>query len=83
MNIVNIHDLQNTAGLISVDDIAMHLNLTYPRLVEELLEVFTDFTDFDLIEEIVDTLNLNYTCVVEQSLNGLLVHGYLQGGVPA
>lgn len=81
MNIVNIHDLPENIGLISVDDVAMYLNLTYPNLVEELLEVFTDFTDFDLIQEIVDTENLNYTCVVEQSSNGLLVHGYFKGGV--
>lgn len=83
MNIVNIHDLKDTNGLISVDDVAMYLNLTYHNLVEELLEVFTDFTDFDLIQEIVDTENLNYTCVVEQSGNGLLVHGYIKGGAVA
>lgn len=83
MNIVNIHDLPNTVGLISVGDVAMYLNLTYHNLVEELLEVFTDFTDFDLIKEIVDTENLNYTCVVEQSRNGLLVHGYIKGGAVA
>ena len=83
MNIVNIHDLPDTTGLISVDDVAMYPNLTYHSLVEELLEVFTDFTDFDLIAEIVDTENLNYTCVVEQSHEGLLVHGYIKGGVPA
>ena len=83
MNIVNIHDLPENTGLISVDDVAMYLNLTYHNLVEELLEVFTDFNDFELIEEIVDTENLNYTCVVEQSHEGLLVHGYIKGGVPA
>lgn len=83
MNIVNIHDLPEDTGLISVDDIAMFLNLTFHNLVEELLEGFTDFTDFDLIKEIVDTEHLNYTCVVEQSHKGLLVHGYIQGGVPA
>ena len=37
--------------------------------------------DVDIIQEIVDTLNLDVTCVTEHSSVDLLIHGYVHGGV--
>lgn len=86
MNTVDIHDINpETTRRVSADDLAVFFNLFYRELVEELLEVFTDFTDVDIIQEIVDTVGLDYICVIENSPNeGLLIHGYITpGGVPA
>lgn len=77
MNIINIHEVAPTSKITSFADTAMMLNLLYHPLVEELQEAFTDFTDFDIIEEIVNTLSLPLTCVVEQTRTGLLVYGYM------
>lgn len=77
MNIINIHEVAPTSKINSFADTAMILNLLYRPLVEELQDAFTDFTDYDIIEEIVNTLSLPLTCVIEQSPNGLLVHGYI------
>lgn len=84
MKTIEIHDLQPDTKLVSFKDTAMFLNLMYPRIVSELLESFTDYTDFDLIAEIVDTLNLNITAVIEPISHGTLIHGYIhKGGVLA
>ena len=79
MNVIEIHEVnQEHVRITSVADTAMYLNLMYHEIVEELLETFTDYTDFDIIAELVDTLNLNIICVVE-SINepGRLIHGYI------
>lgn len=76
MNVIYIQELPSNMKLVSFQDTASYLNLMYPEVVEELLEVFTDFTDFDLIAELVDQLNLNITAVVEPTNKGLLIHGY-------
>ena len=77
MNTIQIQDVPFEAKIMSLPDTAMWLNLTHRKLVDELLEAFTDFTDQDIIEEIVDTLNLPLIQVVETSNKGLLIHGYI------
>ena len=77
MNTIHLQEVPFEAKIISLPDTAMWLNLTQRKLVDELLEAFTDFTDQDIIEEIVDTLKLPLICVVEASNNGLLIHGYI------
>ena len=63
MNVIEIQDITPNTKLVSFKDTAMLLNILYPETVEDLLEVFTDFTDFDIIAELVDTLDLNITAV--------------------
>lgn len=77
MNVIEIQDISPNTKLVSFEDTAMLLNLMYPETVEDLLEVFTDFTDFDIIAELVDTLDLNITAVIEPANQGVLVHGYI------
>jgi len=79
MNFIEIQEV-NQDKIINFADVAMWLNLSQPELVEELLETYTDFTDMDIIEEIVDTLKLPLTCVVETTNQDLLVHGYIRHG---
>ncbi|WP_407415734.1 hypothetical protein [Methanobrevibacter sp.] len=84
MNVIDIHNVPQDVEILSVGDTAMGLNLFYPEVVRELLEAFTDFTDFDIIAEVIDTLKLDITCVVEASdPPGKLIHGYIhnKGGV--
>lgn len=78
MNTIEIQELQSDVKIISVADTAMYLNLMYHELVEEILEVFTDFTDFDIIAELVDTLKLPLTAVIEPTNHGTLIHGYIK-----
>ena len=80
MRFVPASEINNPEKLISIEEIAMFLNLTEPELVEELLESFTDFTDIDIIGEIVDTLGLDYVCVVESTNKGPCIQGYLKTG---
>ena len=77
MNVIEIQDITPNTKLVSFKDTAMLLNLMYPEIVNEILEVFTDFTDFDIIAELVDTLDLNITAVIEPANQGVLVHGYI------
>lgn len=77
MNVIEIQDITPNTKLVSFKDTAMLLNIMYPETVEDLLEVFTDFTDFDIIAELVDTLDLNITAVIEPANHGVLVHGYI------
>ena len=77
MKTIEITEVSSDAKITSFQDTAMYLNLLHHKLVEELLESFTDFTDFDIIAEIVDILNLNITCVVEPTNQGTLIHGYI------
>ena len=81
MNTINVHEISPETRLMSVDDTAAYLNIFYPELVDQILEAFTDYTDVDIIQEIVDTLNLDVTCVTEHSSVDLLIHGYVHGGV--
>lgn len=84
MNVVEIHNVPQNAKIVSVGDTAAGLNLLYPETVNELLDSFTDFTDFDIIAELIDTLKLDITCVVESSNKpGRLIHGYIYGGILA
>ena len=77
MNTVSIHEVAPEVKIQTVKDTAMYLNLFHPETVEELLESYTDFTDFDIIAEAVDILNLNLTAVIEQTQKGMLIHGYI------
>lgn len=83
MNTVSIHDInQDITNIMSFADTAMYLNLFHHELVEEILESFTDLTDAQIIAEIIDTLNLPITCVIEHNKHGDLIHGYItKGGV--
>ena len=83
MKTIEIHEVNQDAKIMTVADTAMYLNLMYHDAVDELLEVFTDFTDFDIIAELVDTLDLPLTAVVEPTNHGRLIHGYLKEGVLA
>lgn len=80
MNAVCISDIAPGTSFASFQDTAMYLNLMYPEIIEELLESFSDFTDFDIIAELVDTLKLNITAVIEPVKNGMLIHGYIHKG---
>ena len=80
MNAVRIEDVAPGTRFASFQDTAIYLNLMYHEIIEELLEVFTDFTDFDIIAEVVDLLKLNITAVIEPMANGMLIHGYIHNG---
>ena len=82
MNVINIQDLPSNTNITSVGDTAMFLNLTYPEAVNEILESFTDYTDFDIIAELSDNLNLNLTAVIENAnIHEVTIHGYIHGVV--
>ena len=85
MNVVEIHEIHPDTRITSVADTAMYLNLMYHDTVEELLEAFNEWNDFDIIAEVVDALNLKITAVVESTNGpGNLIHGYInQDGVCA
>lgn len=69
MKILDASELTNLNDLISVDDLSMYLSLMYHDLVDILLEFITIFSDDEMIQEIVDTLDLNITGVVEYYKN--------------
>jgi len=77
MNVVNIADVNPAVKIQSVGDTAMYLNLFYNHIVDMLLETYTDFTDFDIIAEIIDELNLDITCVVDAHPQGKIIYGYI------
>lgn len=78
MNVIDITELKPDTQIVSFQDTAMFLNLFCPEVVEELLESFTDFTDFDIIAELDDILNLNITCVTEaMNHHSVIIHGYI------
>ena len=77
MNTVNIHEVPSDVEIQSVADTAMYLNLFHPETINELLESFTDWTDFDIIAESAEVLNLNLTAVIEPTPKGMLIHGYI------
>lgn len=82
MNIISIHSINPEAvEVMSIGDTARYLRLFFPELVDEILESFTDYTEADIIQEIVDTLGLDITCVTEHSHVKLLIHGYIYGGI--
>lgn len=84
MNVIDIQNVPQNVEIVSVGDTAAGLNILYPETVDELLESFTDFTDFDIIAEVINTLNLDIICVVESSNKpGKLIHGYIHRGVLA
>jgi len=84
VNVINIHELQPNMNLRSAGDTAQYFNLFHHETVEEILESFTDFTDFDIIAELVDILGLDVTAVVEPIRNGMLIYGYVfKGGAVA
>lgn len=83
MNTIDIHELSPNVEITSFEDTAMSLNLLFPEAVEEILESFTDYTDFDIIEELVNFLKLNITAVVEQKNKGIIIHGYITKGMLA
>ena len=77
MNTISINDVSPSAKINSFEDTAMYLNLMYHEIVEELLEAYTDFTDYDIIAELIDILHLPMTCVIEATRQGTIIHGYL------
>lgn len=77
MKILDASELTNLNDLISVDDLSMYLSLMYHDLVDILLEFITIFSDDEMIQEIVDTLDLNVTGVVEYYKNSPVIIGYI------
>lgn len=76
MNIIDASEVRNRDSLVSIDDLSMYLFLMHRDLVDILLEFITIFTDDEMIQEIVNTLNLDVTCVME---SGVIV-GYITPG---
>ena len=70
MNIIDASEVRNMDCLVSID-VLMHRDL-----VDLLLEFITIFTDDEMIQEIVNTLNLDVTGVME---SGVIV-GYITPG---
>ena len=77
MKIIGIEEVNPDIKLVSVGDMAMYLNVFYHHIVDLLLETYTDFTDFDIIAEIIDELNLDIICVVEPIPQGKLIYCYI------
>ena len=73
---VPVHEVNNPEKLMSVDDLAMFFNITERELVEELLESYTDYTDEDIIKEIINILDLKYICVMDNQK----LCGFIRGG---
>lgn len=62
MKIVDIQEISNYARskLMDVEETALMLNLLFPVEVNEFLESYTlDYTDFEMICEIVNQLKLH------------------------
>ena len=76
MNIIDASEVRNRDSLVSIDDLSMYLFLMHRDLVDILLEFITIFTDDEMIQEIVNTLNLDVTGVME---SGVIV-GYITPG---
>lgn len=76
MNIIDASEVRNMDSLVSIDDLSMYLFLMHRDLVDLLLEFITIFTDDEMIQEIVNTLNLDVTGVME---SGVIV-GYITPG---
>lgn len=80
MNIVDIREVYPGTPIESLGDTAMYLRLFYPEMVDHVLEAFTEYTDVDIIQEIVDAIGLDITCVTKNSGLNLIVMGYIHGG---
>lgn len=83
MNVIHISEVNPNMKIESIGDTAMYLNIFYNHIVDILLETYTDFTDFDIIAEIIDELNLDITCVVDAHPQGKLIYGYINNEVKA
>lgn len=77
MKTIGIHEVNPDMRIQSVGDTAMYLNIFYTHIVDMLLETHTDYTDFDIIAEIIDELGLDIICVVEPIPQGKLIYGYI------
>ena len=77
MRTIGIEEVNPSMKIQSVGDTAMYLNIFHNHIVDILLETHTDFTDFDIIAEIIDELNLDIICVVEPIPQGKLIYGYI------
>lgn len=77
MRTIEVHEIPQDMKLLSVADMAMYLNVFHRQVVELILETYTEFTDFDIIAEIIDELNLDIICVVEPIPQGKLIYGYI------
>lgn len=77
MRTIDVHEIPQDMKLLSVADMAMYLNVFHRQVVELTLETYTEFTDFDIIAEIIDELNLDIICVVEPIPQGKLIYGYI------
>jgi hypothetical protein len=79
MNIVDIREVYPGTPVESIGDTAMYLRLFYPEIVDQVLEAFTEYTDVDIIQEIVDAVGLDITCVTKNSGLDLMILGYIRG----
>lgn len=76
MNIINYSDINPDESIISIDDLAMFLNLFYHELVDTILEYIVEYNDVELIQEIINQENLPFTGVVYDGE----IAGYIHGG---
>lgn len=83
MNIVDIKAVYPGTPIDSIGNTAAYLRLFYPEIVDQVLEAFNEYTDVDIIQEIVDLLSLDITCVTEHTGLERIVHGYIYGEVNA
>ena len=68
MNITRLEDVTPEKTVISIEDVAAYLSLMYRDTVDMILEYVTIFTDDEMIQEIINTLDLNIICVVKQGV---------------
>ncbi len=78
MNTRYIHEI-GSEKVVPISVTASTLRLFFPELVDEILESFTECSDVEIIQEIVDTLNLDIICVIENSHVNMLIHGFIYG----
>lgn len=81
MKTINISEVKDNLSISKFEDVAMYLNLFYSEEVGVILEAFTDATDFDIIQELVDRLGLCLLCVVETVNNQHIFQGFIWGNI--
>lgn len=81
MKTINLSEVKDSNSINKFEDVAMYFSLFYTEEVEVILETFTDASDFDIIQEIVDRLGLCLRCVVETVNNQHIFCGFIWGNI--
>lgn len=74
MKTTTMQELSNYARnkLLTIEDTAIFLNLFYPNEVDEFVESYTlDYTDLEMITEIINQLNLPITRVSDDETDDI------------